>query len=115
MQDRVNIIKALKTKSVNAIDLLLLAFDFEFINSKTHPNDNIEKEYSKWVILGGIKLPVLLKIIPYTAFGINSGKYTIINCELLYIDNDKNLINSYYINGSESEIYDSLKLILQTV
>lgn len=115
MQDRNNIIKALKTKSVNAIDLLLLAFDFEFIDSKTHPNDNIDKEYSKWVDLGEIKLPVLLKIIPFTVFGSNSGKYTTINCELLYIDDDKNLINSHFINGSESEIYDSLRLILQTL
>jgi hypothetical protein len=114
MQNKENIIKALKSRHINSIDLLILAFDFEFINSVTHPNDNIDKRYSKKIELGEIKLPVTLNLITCTSWGI-SGKYTTINCELVYFDEDNNLINSHYVNGSEEEIYNSLKLILQTV
>ena len=114
MQNKEKIIKALKSRHINSIDLLILAFDFEFINSVTHPNDNIDKRYSKKIELGEIKLPVTLNLITCTSWGI-SGKYTTINCELVYFDEDNNLINSHYVNGSEEEIYNSLKLILQTV
>lgn len=108
-----NVIKALKSDNFNSIDLLLLTFDFALLESKTHSNKSISKEYSRKIKLKGIDL--ILGVVTYTNYSYRDNSYETMNVKLNYNGINNEFITNHDINGDEDSIYNSLKLILQTI
>jgi hypothetical protein len=115
MTTKDNIIEALQSKNVNSIDLLLLAFDFEFMQETEQPNHNLEKIYAKHIELASIKLPILLNVTTDTIYIGLDNRYIATSIRIVYVSQSGEMINSHFIKGDETKIYNSLKLILQTI
>lgn len=112
-----NIETALGLDAVTHIDLLLLLYGFAFWNATMHPNKNTEKFYKCKVFIGKKKLPVILEIMVTNIISVHTNNYKVINCLLKYTNaKTKKTINEYYISEqTETEIYNKLKLVLQSM